>query len=118
MEIHSERENWSAVDRLAKRFFSANPLSPIAHRFMALTHSKPVGKPTPFGRLGVCYCSIQPTRWICISVWPRDWLIRRRRRPGATCCRRSRTRHGFAPRRNYSFALSKPDPTAVEAKAQ
>ncbi|MGB1744144.1 MAG: tetratricopeptide repeat protein, partial [Limisphaerales bacterium] len=25
------------VDRLAKRFFSANPLSPISHRFMALT---------------------------------------------------------------------------------
>ena len=37
MEIHAERENWEAVDRLAKRFFSANPLSPIGHRFMALT---------------------------------------------------------------------------------
>ncbi len=37
MEIHAERENWSAVDRLARRFFSANPLSPIGHRFMALT---------------------------------------------------------------------------------
>ena len=37
MEIHAEREDWTAVDRLAKRFFSANPLSPIGHRFMALT---------------------------------------------------------------------------------
>jgi len=37
MEIHAEREDWTAVDRLAKRFFSANPLSPIGHRYMALT---------------------------------------------------------------------------------
>ncbi|MDP6794497.1 MAG: tetratricopeptide repeat protein [Verrucomicrobiota bacterium] len=37
MEIHAERENWEAVDRLAKRFFSANPLSPIGHRYMALS---------------------------------------------------------------------------------
>ena len=37
MEIHAERKAWPEVDRLAKRFFSANPLSPISHRFMALT---------------------------------------------------------------------------------
>ena len=36
MEIHAEREDWVAVGRLASRFFSANPLSPIAHRFMAM----------------------------------------------------------------------------------
>jgi hypothetical protein len=37
MEIYAKRENWEAVDRLAKRFFSANPLSPIGHRYMALS---------------------------------------------------------------------------------
>ncbi len=38
--IHAERESYEAVDRLAKRFFSANPLSPIGHRFMALTEQQ------------------------------------------------------------------------------
>ena len=40
MEIHAERKAWPEVDRLAKRFFSANPLSPISHRFMALSALK------------------------------------------------------------------------------
>ncbi|MEE2947521.1 MAG: tetratricopeptide repeat protein [Verrucomicrobiota bacterium] len=40
MEIHAERKNWDAVDRLANRFFSANPLSPIGHRYMALSAQK------------------------------------------------------------------------------
>ncbi|MEC9080625.1 MAG: tetratricopeptide repeat protein [Verrucomicrobiota bacterium] len=37
MEVQAQREDWVAVQRLAKRFFSANPLSPIAHRYMALS---------------------------------------------------------------------------------
>ena len=37
MEIHADRENWEAVDRLANRFFSANPLSRNGHRYMALS---------------------------------------------------------------------------------
>jgi len=36
MEIYSDRKDWSSVERSAKRFFSANPLSPVSHRFMAL----------------------------------------------------------------------------------
>jgi len=37
MEIHAELKNWEAVDRLSNRFFSANPLSTISHRYMALS---------------------------------------------------------------------------------
>ena len=36
MEIYADRKDWSSVERSAKRFFSANPLSPVSHRFMAL----------------------------------------------------------------------------------
>ena len=40
MEIYADKEDWSSVERAAKRFFSANPLSPVSHRFMALKSQK------------------------------------------------------------------------------
>ena len=36
MKIYADRKDWPSVERSAKRFFSANPLSPVSHRFMAL----------------------------------------------------------------------------------
>ena len=118
MEIHSERENWSAVDRLAKRFFSANPLSPIGHRFMALIAQK-TGRPND---------TIRPlTRLLLLDpADPVDLHFRLATALADTATDEAR-RHVLqaledAPRfraaQKLLIRLAKPDSTAVEAKAQ
>ena len=118
MEIHSERENWSAVDRLAKRFFSANPLSPIAHRFMALT-AQQTGRQAD---------TIRPLRRLLLldPADPVDLHFRLATALADTAKEEAR-RHVLqaledAPRfraaQKLLIRLAKPDPTAVEAKAQ
>jgi len=118
MEIHSERENWSAVDRLAKRFFSANPLSPIGHRFMALT-AQQTGRRAD---------TIRPlTRLLLLDpADPVDLHFRLATALADTASDEAR-RHVLqaledAPRfrdaQKLLIRLAKPDSTAVEAKAQ
>ena len=118
MEIHSERENWSAVDRLAKRFFSANPLSPIGHRFMALT-AQQTGRRAD---------TIRPlTRLLLLDpADPVDLHFRLATALADTATEEAR-RHVLqaledAPRfraaQKLLIRLAKPDSTAVEAKAQ
>ena len=118
MEIHSERENWSAVDRLAKRFFSANPLSPIGHRFMALT-AQQTGRHAD---------TIRPLRRLLLldPADPVDLHFRLATALADTATEEAR-RHVLqaledAPRfraaQKLLIRLVKPDSTAVEAKAQ
>ncbi|RTZ67854.1 MAG: hypothetical protein DSZ35_05635, partial [Verrucomicrobia bacterium] len=118
MEIHAEREDWAAVDRLARRFFSANPLSPIGHRFMALT-AQQTGRRAD---------TIRPLRRLLLldPADPVDLHFRLATALADTAPDKAR-RHVLqaledAPRfraaQKLLIRLAKPDPPAVEAKAQ
>ena len=118
MEIHAEREDWAAVDRLARRFFSANPLSPIGHRFMALT-AQQTGRRAD---------TIRPLRRLLLldPADPVDLHFRLATALADTAPDKAR-RHVLqaledAPRfraaQKLLIRLAKPDPPSVEAKAQ